>query len=601
GRQVALKVLPGAVLANDPLRKRFEREARIAGKLHHSNIVPIFGVGEHQGVMYYAMQFITGVGLDQLLHELRRQLEKPLGQSPGTVTPPWAGESGWQVAALAHALAEGRLAGGVPASEVPPSGPPAGRVETSPVKPSAPTIFVPGQPRAKPEGAGKPRTEVPGAAPVRHPPKNPPVEVRRSLPTEVAAAQTMIGAGVTDEPTHPEPPPTLADSDPNDVAAWRIPSLAGGIPAKYFPGVARIGVQLASALHYAHSHNVLHRDIKPANLMVDSDGNIWITDFGLAKATDQGDLTVAGDVLGTYRYMAPEALAGRTDAKSDVYSLGLTLFEMLVLKPAFPARERRGNYSESTSVTVPRIDRLNPAIPRDLATIVQKAVEAEPSRRYQTAGELGDDLQRFLSDEPILARRISPIEHLWRWAKRHRTVALAVATVAVLLVTFSVVMSVMNYRLATRTEELINERKRADDAERKSYIEQVERLMVASPATVPELISSLKRAKVDIQEILVERLASTSDPAQKLRLLAALTALGTSHAQELCELTPSLPHSDAQIVLPVLRSDRATVLPQLLRQFKTETNDESRAHIACALLELGEFEPAGRMLALGTD
>ncbi len=604
GRHVALKVLPGAVQANDPLRKRFEREARIAGKLHHSNIVPIFSVGEHQGVLYYAMQFITGVGLDQLLHELRRQLEKPVGESPGAATPPLAGESGWQVAALALALAEGRLASGVPAC-----GPPAGRVETSPVKPSAPTICVPGQPRAKPAGAGKPRTEVTGPAPLkqppaeagRQPPKNPPVEFRRSLPTEVAAAQTMIGAGATDEPTYPEPPPTLADSDPNDVAAWRIPSLAGGMPAVYFPGVARIGVQLASALHYAHSHNVLHRDIKPANLMVDSDGNIWITDFGLAKATDQGDLTVAGDVLGTYRYMAPEALAGRSDAKSDVYSLGLTLFEMLVLKPAFPARERRGNYSESTSVTVPRIERINPAIPRDLATIVQKAVDAEPSRRYQTAGELGEDLQRFLNDEPILARRIAPVELLWRWAKRHRTVALAVATVAVLLLTFSVVTSVMNYRLATRTAQLIAERKRADLAERKGYSEQVERLMVASPATVPELISSLKRAKVDVQEILVERLASISDPAQKLRLLAALTALGTSHAQELCQLTPSLPHSEAQIVLPVLRIDQATVVPQLLRQFETEPDDERRAHIASALLELGEFGPAGRMLALGTD
>src|SRR5262249_18420095 len=96
----------------------------------------------------------------------------------------------------------------------------------------------------------------------------------------------------------------------------------------YWQGVARVGVQVADALDYAHRNGVVHRDIKPSNLLLDARGSVWVTDFGLAKADDQPNLTHTGDILGTLRYMPPEAFNGRADARGDIYSLGLTLYEL---------------------------------------------------------------------------------------------------------------------------------------------------------------------------------------------------------------------------------------------------------------------------------
>src|SRR5262249_9091743 len=102
---------------------------------------------------------------------------------------------------------------------------------------------------------------------------------------------------------------------------------------EYFRSVARVGVQVAEALAYAHQQRLLHRDIKPANLLLDTQSIVWITDFGLAKAEGTEELTTQGDIVGTLRYMAPERFQGRADPRSDVYSLGLTLYEMLTLRP----------------------------------------------------------------------------------------------------------------------------------------------------------------------------------------------------------------------------------------------------------------------------
>ena len=118
---------------------------------------------------------------------------------------------------------------------------------------------------------------------------------------------------------------------------------AGGPVGKkttYWQSVARIGVQVAGALAYAHKQGVLHRDIKPANLLLDLDGVVWVTDFGLAKADDSEDLTNTGDLLGTLRYMPPEAFDGKADGRGDIYSLGLTLYELLAFRPAFDAKDR---------------------------------------------------------------------------------------------------------------------------------------------------------------------------------------------------------------------------------------------------------------------
>ena len=159
-----------------------------------------------------------------------------------------------------------------------------------------------------------------------------------------------------------------------------------------------------------------------------------MTDFGLAKAADQQDLTHTGDVLGTLRYMAPEQFNGKADARSDVYSLGLTLYEMLALKPAFNERDRHKLIKQVTDSTPARLRTLDPHIPRDLETVIHKAIDRDPSHRYQTAGELAADLQRYLGDEPIKAKWVSPVTRFTRWCKRNPLVAGLTTMIALLLI-----------------------------------------------------------------------------------------------------------------------------------------------------------------------
>src|SRR5262249_36772692 len=157
-------------------------------------------------------------------------------------------------------------------------------------------------------------------------------------------------------------------------------------------------------------------------------GTVWVADFGLAKTDDQQNLTHTGDILGTLRYMPPEAFEGRSDARSDVYSLGLTLYELLAFRSAFGEKDRGRLISQVTTQDPPRLGKLKPEVPRDLETIVQKAIEREPAQRYGSAGELAEDLTRFLDDQPIRARRLTLAERLGRWARRHKTVAVLLAT-----------------------------------------------------------------------------------------------------------------------------------------------------------------------------
>ncbi len=276
-RHVAVKAMHHIHL--DPRRlKRFQREAQAVAQLHHTNIVPIFGVGEHEGLPYYVMQFIKGHGLDVELETWRR------------------------------------------------------------------------------EGA------------------------------------------------------------PSPEGRWRL--------------AARVGVQASGALQYAHDQGILHRDIKPSNLLVDEQGAIWITDFGLAKLAGHDDLTASGDVIGTLRYLAPEALHGNSDHRSDIFSLGLTLYELITLNSPYgelSPSELLRRVSEG-SPTPPR--RLVPTIPLDLETIVLKSIAHEPGHRYQSAAEFADDLRNFLEDRPIRARRATQVERALRWSRRNRAVASLTAAAA---------------------------------------------------------------------------------------------------------------------------------------------------------------------------
>ncbi len=363
GRHVALKVLPFQSLGNANHVERFRREAQAAARLHHTNIVPVFGVGEQEGVYYFAMQLIQGQPLSSVLHELerRRRTETPRAEEPADARPLAAADR--KSAALTVTLAGNLMSGRFSVGE--------------------------GEPLSSD------RTELAhGVAPV-------------SVSSSADGAARAIVSG-----DHSE---LGEQSDVN-----------------YFRSVARVGVQVAEALAYAHHQGIVHRDIKPSNLLLDTHGTVWVTDFGLAKAEGSGDLTSQGDLLGTIRYMAPERFRGQTDPRSDVFGLGLTLYEMVTLRPAFVVVERAPLIERILNTEPPRPRQLDGRIPADLETIILKAIAKEPAQRYQTAAELAEDLQLFLADRPIRARRSTATERFGRWCRRNPWLAGANIAAAIL-------------------------------------------------------------------------------------------------------------------------------------------------------------------------
>jgi tetratricopeptide (TPR) repeat protein len=204
---------------------------------------------------------------------------------------------------------------------------------------------------------------------------------------------------------------------------------------EFFQSIARLGIQAAEALDHAHQQGILHRDIKPANLLLDVRDNLWITDFGLARFQKETGLSMTGDLVGTLRYMSPEqALAKRVvvDHRTDIYSLGVTLYELLTLVPPFQGSDRE-ELLRQVAFEEPRPPRrLNNRIPAELETIVLKAMEKNPAERYAAAQELADDLGRFLRDEPVRARRPTLLQRARKWSRRHRVVVAATAIVLAL-------------------------------------------------------------------------------------------------------------------------------------------------------------------------
>jgi serine/threonine protein kinase/tetratricopeptide (TPR) repeat protein len=196
----------------------------------------------------------------------------------------------------------------------------------------------------------------------------------------------------------------------------------------WYRSIAELGAAVADALDHAHQQGIIHRDIKPGNLLLDGQGKIWVTDFGLARIEADTAMTATGDLLGTLRYMSPEqALAKRVvvDHRTDVYSLGVTLYELLTLRPAFQGDTREEILRRIAFDEPPAPRRFDPGIPIELETIVRKAHEKNPAERYATAADLAADLRRFLADEPIQARPAGLIPRARKWARRHPTTSWA--------------------------------------------------------------------------------------------------------------------------------------------------------------------------------
>jgi WD40 repeat protein len=443
GRRVALKVLPRQASGDRMVRERFRREARAAARLHHTNIVPVYEVGQDADVRFYAMQFILGQGLDAIITELRRLRDRM--RSGPKITPAFDAQSLRPRAEHASQDIEGPIKGD--------------GVELSPVLES----IVRG--RFDPGSSGPERAEASGPTLVRawdggRTTLTGTEMERCATDPDPALKRTEFDSAIAGEPVgpdraHPRARAVSSSASPSSSSAilpggTQLSSVESGHGA-LFRSLAQIGRQVAGGLAYAHARGIVHRDIKPSNLLLDTEGVVWITDFGLAKGDDEG-LTQSGDILGTIRYMAPERFRGGGDARADVYALGLTLYEMLTLRSGFQSADRLELVEQIKTEEPPRPRSLYARIPRDLETIVLKAIEKEPDARYQTVEAMGEDLGRFLADEPIRARQVSSAERYWRWARRNPTIAVLVGVLTGVLVIATVCSLLAMERFRTQAE-----------------------------------------------------------------------------------------------------------------------------------------------------
>jgi eukaryotic-like serine/threonine-protein kinase len=380
-RRVALKVLPANVVLSDNAVERFDREAHTAGRLHHTNIVPVYAVGEESGISYYAMQYIRGRSLAYFLKTARQ------------------------------------------------------------------------------------------------------------------------GGLIVDR--------------------------------QHFRRVARWGQQVAEALAYAHEQGVIHRDIKPANILLDVKENVWVFDFGLARTEDSPTITQTGDLVGTAAYMSPEQISDcgpRFDRRTDIYSLGATLYELISLTPAYDAESHAMVLQQIAHRAPKRLRQIVPAAPRDLETIIAKCMHRDSGLRYQTAAEVAEDLRRFLAGEPILAKRDSTWYLVQKTIRRHKLPVAAAVAFVLLIMASAVTLAVMygqQRHLREQAEQqarmIQDERDRALAAEGKARqrFEQVRELANSIIFDVHDKIADLPGATPARQFVVskgleyLSRLAqeSTEDPA----------------------------------------------------------------------------------------
>ena len=353
GRRVALKVMLEHELESEKQIARFRREAQAAAKLHHTNIVSVFGVGEANGYHYYVMEYIEGTSLKSAVQSL---------------------------------------------TEVDPAAEDKNDSETRDYNPTA--------------DGGDVSTVTPHDN------------------SEFDLSQELHLSGRSLNETGEMP------AAQNAASTNRFSK-----NAEHYEWVGEVGAQVADALGYSHQMGILHRDIKPANLMLDQKGQVWITDFGLVKIADEEQLTKTGAVLGTPQYLAPESLKGQYDQQSETYCLGLSLYELATLKPAFAPGSHAEVFHRVIHDTPTAPDKIASAIPKDLATIIEKAISKESKDRYASAFTMRDDLRAFVEDRPISARRLSLTEQATRWARRNPVVASLAALSAALVCSTAIIAS----------------------------------------------------------------------------------------------------------------------------------------------------------------
>ena len=292
------------------------------------------------------------------------------------------------------------------------------------------------------------------------------VSWRASAGNEPAAAAETAAIARAAGLLRPEPRPSSRSVV--GPSADALTTLRTAKRTDYYRTVAKLGLQAAEALEYAHQLGVVHRDIKPANLLLDVRGNLWVTDFGLAQFYAESELTRTGDLLGTLRYMSPEQATGRAvvlDQRTDVYSLAVTLYELLTLERALPG-ESRGELLHQIGSVDPKSPRaIDKNIPAELETVLMKAASKDAADRYPSAGAMADDLRRFLQDEPILARPPSLWDKTVKWTRRHKSVAVSAVAALVFALVGLTISTVLIARAQANTKNALDrERERATEA-----------------------------------------------------------------------------------------------------------------------------------------
>ena len=348
---------------------------------------------------------------------------------------------------------------------------------------------------------------------------------------------------------------------------------------------------LARAVESAHRRGVVHRDLKPANVLVAADGQLKITDFGLAKRLEEdAGHTRSGEILGTPSYMAPEQASGRPSKVGpacDVYALGAILYEMLTGRPPF-----RGPTGLDTLMQVIHDDPVPPRqlqskTPRDLETICLKCLEKDPQRRYARAADLADDLRRFQGHEPILARPVGPWTRAVKWARRRPAVAVLMATAVISLIGGTVASTCFAVVANDRADQL--EKSRKDRAQA-----QVDALLNASPGAVPAILQNLH---LDQEEVL-PRLRELWDDQrlperQRQRVALALLPVDPSLVDYLYDRLPDAEPDEAGVLVQQLSGHKEELTERLWAMVEQpgKGHEDRRLRAAAAL---AAYDPDGR-------